>query len=113
MAGVTPKELTKAAMDAGVKESAEGVKWIKKVHGVDLRPQVFGRCRTQIEGEAKAAGVQVPVQPVAGVQVGSGVEVAKPGITKLILTIDELMTQYGRDLVLEAVEICRLLQPAK
>lgn len=59
------KRFVQEAMDAGQIVSKAGTIWLKKHHGITMRPQVFGRIRKQLDIDQKAKDKElVRTQPL-------------------------------------------------
>lgn len=57
------RELVKAAVEAGCKENADGIAWIRKHHGRTLSSQVYGRQRANLESAGELNGAPTGPTP--------------------------------------------------
>lgn len=114
MAELAARDMVKAAMEAGHTDNDSGLAFIKKRFNTDMRSQVFGRCRTQINSEGglgsavaaagNATGGALTTVPTPAPATETAPTAVNPAIA-LALTLRDLIRSHGSQKVRDALDM--------
>lgn len=117
MTEITSSDMVKAALDGGHRDNTEGIAFIKKRFGTDMRTQVFGRLKRFLDEQRPPT---MPALATGGALVNPTPEVvaqAEPVATQnavnpmvaLAVTLRDLVRDHGPQKVRDTLEVVEAL----